>query len=276
MKPLSRRQFLQASAALAGGIFVADAAFEARGLTVTRAELASPLVPAGLDGLTLAHISDLHLPCAAADHAAELLANERVDVIGITGDTISHHRQLPLVTPFMQRLQPRLGIFATRGNNDHWARVPVATLAGHYAAAGATLLENSHAVVERGGARLQLIGLDDPSSGHPDVRAAWRGADPSLPTIWLMHAPGFIDTLRPAALRLPRALLVLAGHTHGGQIRGPGFTPVVPRGCGRFRQGWYEAELGRVYVSRGIGTSTLPLRFLCPPELAIFTLRHTA
>jgi predicted MPP superfamily phosphohydrolase len=91
-----------------------------------------------------------------------------------------------------------------------------------------------------------------------------------------MHAPGYIDTLHPAALGLPRALLVLAGHTHGGQIRGPGCTPVVPRGCGRFRQGWYESDLGRVYVSRGIGTSVLPLRFLCPPELPIFTLRHTA
>ena len=69
---------------------------------------------------------------------------------------------------------------------------------------------------------------------------------------------------------------MLAGHTHGGQIRGPGCTPVVPRGCGRFRQGFYDAPLGRVYISRGIGTSVVPLRFLCPPELPIFTLRRVA
>jgi predicted MPP superfamily phosphohydrolase len=275
VKRLSRRQFLQAAAALGGGIFVADAVLEARGLSVTRADLASPLVPAGLDGMTIAHLSDLHLPCAAAERAAALLAREPVDVIAITGDTISHKTELGLITSFMQRLTPRLGTFVTRGNNDRWARVPLSTIKQHFAGGGATLLENSHAAVERGGARLQLIGLDDPSSGHPDVRVAWRGADPALPTVWLMHAPGFIDTLHPAALKLPRALLVLAGHTHGGQIRGPGCTPVVPRGCGRFRQGFYDADLGRVYVSRGIGTSVLPMRFLCPPEVAIFTLRHT-
>ncbi len=276
MKRLTRRQFLQAATVLGGGLFVADSLVEARGLTITRADVASPLVPAALDGLTLAHVSDLHLPCAAADRAAEVLARDPVDIIAITGDTISKHRQLPLVTPYLSRFAARLGTFATRGNNDHWARISVGTLAQSYAAAGATLLENGHAVVERGGARLQLVGIDDPSIGRPDVAGAWRRADPTLPTIWLMHAPGFIDTIHPTALGLRRALLVLAGHTHGGQIRGPGCTPVVPRGCGRFRQGWYDAELGRVYVSRGIGTSVLPMRFLCPPELAIFTLRRSA
>ncbi|HEX8953398.1 MAG TPA: metallophosphoesterase, partial [Polyangia bacterium] len=59
-------------------------------------------------------------------------------------------------------------------------------------------------------------------------------------------------------------------------IRGPGCTPVVPRASGRFRQGFYDAPLGRVYVSRGVGTSVVPLRFLCPPELPIFTLRRRA
>jgi predicted MPP superfamily phosphohydrolase len=68
--------------------------------------------------------------------------------------------------------------------------------------------------------------------------------------------------------------LVLAGHTHGKQIRGPGCTPWVPRALGRFRQGFYDAPLGRVYVSRGIGTSVVPLRFLYPPEPPIFTLRR--
>ena len=78
----------------------------------------------------------------------------------------------------------------------------------------------------------------------------------------------------PTPPALPPALLVLAGHTHGGQIRGPGCTPVVPRGSGRFRSGWYDAALGRVYITRGIGTSVVPLRFLCTPELPIFTLRR--
>jgi predicted MPP superfamily phosphohydrolase len=273
---VNRRQFLKTAAALAGGIVVADAAFEARGLTVTRHDLVSPELPAALDGLRIAHVTDLHLPCAAADRAAEVIASEGIEIVAITGDTISHRHQLALVTPYIARARGRVATLAVRGNNDHWARVSMPTLASAYAAAGATLLDNAHAVVDYRGAGLQVVGLDDPGVGHPNVAAAWRGANPSLPTLWLLHGPGFIDRIDPTAQHLPTALLILAGHTHGGQIRGPGCTPYVPRGSGRFRQGFYTAPLGRVYVSRGIGTSIVPLRLLCPPELPIFTLRRKA
>ncbi len=273
---MNRRQFLKSAAALAGGIFVADAAIEARGLIVTRHDVASPTLPSGLDGMRIAHLTDLHLPCAAAERVVDELARDPVDLVVITGDTISRHRKLPLVTPYVSRVRGRVATVAVRGNNDHWAKVSVPTLSAAYAAAGATLLENAHTVVELGGDKLQIVGLDDPGVGHPDVNAAWRGADPSLPTLWLLHAPAFIDRIVPHPPSLPPALLVLAGHTHGGQIRGPGCTPVVPRASGRFRQGFYDAPLGRVYISRGIGTSVVPLRFLCPPELPIFTLRRRA
>ncbi len=273
---MNRRQFLQSAAALAGGILIADTAFEARGLIVTRHEVPSPTLPPELDGMRIAHLTDLHLPCAAADRAAEAVEAEGADLVVITGDTLSRKSELELVTPYVARVRGRFGTLAVRGNNDHWSRLPLATLSAAYAAGGATLLENAHAVVQYNGARLQVVGLDDPSTGHPDVNAALRGSDPTLPTLWLLHSPGFIDRIAPLPPTLPKALLVLAGHTHGGQIRGPGCTPVVPRGSGRFRQGFYDAELGRVYVSRGVGTSVVPLRFLCPPELPIFTLRRRA
>ena len=273
---MNRRQFLQSAAALAGGIFVADAALEARGLTVTRHEIASPTLPAALDGMRIAQLTDLHLPCAAADRAAETIEAEGPDVVVITGDTIGRHDELPLITPYVARVRGRFGTLAVRGNNDHAARIPLQTLSAAYAAGGATLLDNRHAVVQFNGARLQVVGLDDPGVGHPDVNAALRGSDATLPTVWLLHSPGFIDRITPSPPAVPKALLVLAGHTHGGQIRGPGCTPVVPRGSGRFRQGFYDAAIGRVYVSRGVGTSVLPLRFLCPPELPIFTLRRRA
>jgi hypothetical protein len=212
----------------------------------------------------------------ASNKAAALLGAEVPDLVIITGDTISYRRRLPLLTPLISQMRARLGIFAVRGNNEHWSHVPVTQLAGAYAAAGATLLENAHAVVGEGDARLQIVGIDDPSIGRPDVDGAWRGADPSLPTLLAMHAPGYIDKIDPAVHHLPPMLLVLAGHTHGGQIRGPGCTPYVPRGCGRFRQGFYDSALGRVYITRGIGTSVVAMRFLCPPELPIFTLRRAA
>jgi uncharacterized protein len=271
---VNRRQFLQSAAALAGGVFVADAAIEARGLTITRYDVPSPTLPPALDGLRIAHLTDLHLPCAAADRAAKAIEAEGPEVVVITGDTIARRRQFDLITPFVARARGRVGTFAVLGNNDHVANIALSRLSAAYAAAGAILLDNAHATVKYNGAALQIIGLDDPGVGHPDVAAAIRGADMTLPTVWLMHAPAFIDRIIPDPPSLPPALLVLAGHTHGGQIRGPGCTPVLPRASGRFRQGFYDAPLGRVYISRGIGTSVVPLRFLCPPELPIFTLRR--
>jgi uncharacterized protein len=273
---VNRRQFLQSAAALAGGTLLADSVYEAHRLVVTRHDVPSPTLPPGLDGMRIAHLTDLHLPCAAAERAAAVLEAERVDLVVITGDTVSRRRQLDHITPYVARVRGRFGTYAVRGNNDHWKPTLLPTLSTVYAAAGATLLDNANATVDYNGATLQLVGLDDPGVGHPDVNLALRGSDPSLPTLWLLHGPGFIDRIVPSPPELPRALLVLAGHTHGGQIRLPGFTPVLPRGSGRFRQGWYDAALGRVYISRGIGTSIVPLRFLCPPELPIFTLRRRA
>lgn len=92
------------------------------------------------------------------------------------------------------------------------------------------------------------------------------------PGFLLTHSPGFLDSIprQPA----PFALTV-AGHTHGGQIRlGPGLVPFVPPGSGRFVAGWYDLPIGRVYVSRGTGTSIVPARFTCRPELPIYRLRQ--
>jgi uncharacterized protein len=276
VKRPTRRQFLRA-AGLGAGIFVTDAFFEARSLTITRHEIRSPSLPPALDGLRIAQLSDLHLPCPAAERAVAAISDEAIEIVVITGDTIDRHpRHLELITPFVQRTRGRLATFAVRGNNDHWSHVAEPALARAYADAGARLLNNDAATVEVGDAKLQIIGLDDPSVGDPNIPRAWRNADRELPTVWLMHSPGYIDRIDPDALELPRALVVLAGHTHGGQIRGPGCTPYTPPSSGRFKAGWYEAPLGPVYITRGIGTSVVPLRFLCPPELPIFTLRRRA
>jgi predicted MPP superfamily phosphohydrolase len=72
--------------------------------------------------------------------------------------------------------------------------------------------------------------------------------------------------------RSRRSSLCLAGHTHGGQIRAGSLAPFVPPGSGRFVAGWYETEMGPLYVSRGTGTSIVPARFCCRPELPVFEL----
>jgi predicted MPP superfamily phosphohydrolase len=101
----------------------------------------------------------------------------------------------------------------------------------------------------------------------PNLDAALHTVPPCTYVIAAFHAPAFFDTV---AGRVP---LVLAGHTHGGQVRLP-LIPAfwLPRGSGRFLEGWYAERGSRMYVSRGIGTSFLPIRFRSSPELAIITV----
>ena len=112
-----------------------------------------------------------------------------------------------------------------------------------------------------------MVGLDDAATGSPDLEIALRGVPPDAFVIALFHSPVYFDQL---AARCP---LALAGHTHGGQVRIP-LVPAfwLPRGSGRYLAGWYRRDAAEMYVSRGIGTSVLPMRFLCRPELAFITV----
>jgi predicted MPP superfamily phosphohydrolase len=115
-----------------------------------------------------------------------------------------------------------------------------------------------------------LLGLDDWVEGVPDPDRAGLEIRPGVFVVALFHSPEAFDQLEG---RWP---LALAGHTHGGQILLPWITRrILPSGCGRFLSGWYEGRRGpssRMYVSRGVGTSALPLRLRARPELALITL----
>jgi hypothetical protein len=113
-------------------------------------------------------------------------------------------------------------------------------------------------------------GLDDPLSGTPDPARALDHAPRGAVAIWGFHAPGYADELVGQSIAKPA--LMLAGHTHGGQIRLPLLPAVTPSGSGRFVAGWYRDTFAPLYVSRGVGTVDIRARFLCPPEVEFFRL----
>ena len=126
---------------------------------------------------------------------------------------------------------------------------------------GARLLSNEVHELRPG---VWLAGFDDVYS---DPNAGALGQIPSGAfVIALFHSPTYFDAIAG------RVDLALAGHTHGGQVRLPFVSPWLPPGSGRYVAGWYEAGGSKLYVSRGIGTSMLPLRFRCRPELALITV----
>ena len=270
---ISRRQFL-AGAGATGAVVAADAfGFEAHRVLLSRHDVVVPGLPSGLDGLRIAQVSDVHFPGnqIAARAALEHLSRERPDIVLLTGDMTETARALTDVRNFAGEARGRLATIALLGNWEHRAGVTAAVARETYRSAGVDLLVNEGRTVDVAGAPLALVGLDDGVMGPADLAGARRGIVPGSTEIWMIHAPGFAETPPPDVAARP--VLLLAGHTHGGQIRIPLLPPVKPVGAGRFLEGWYHDTFAPLYVSRGVGTTGIPARFRCPAEVPVFTLR---
>jgi predicted MPP superfamily phosphohydrolase len=273
---LTRRRFLVGAAGALGAATLGDAfLMEPAMVELGRHDVPVPNLPSALDGVRIACVTDVHLTLkvpAAARRTLEHLARERPEVVVLAGDICNRRSHLPTLTTWTRDARGTLATFATYGNWEHYAHVNRVTLEAAYDKAGVEFLYNATGKVRVDGATLTFVGLDDPVEGRPNLPAALAGVGADETTVWLLHAPGYVDTLPRHTS--PAPTLILAGHTHGGQIRLPFYTPVLPRGSGRFVSGWYRDTPGPLYVSRGIGTVLLPARLFCPPELPIFTLRR--
>lgn len=279
LRPLSRRKFLLAAGGvLAGlGLPAIDAfAWAPRRVELSRYDVPVAGLPAELDGLRLAQVSDVHLYDglhAAARRTIELLAAEHPDLILFTGDMCEHARQLPVLQEMLRACPARLGRIAVMGNWEWQSHIYPPIFARACDAGDTELLLNSSRVFRIGGATLAIAGLDDPRAGLPDPERALAGIPDGATTLLTFHAPGYADLLLGS--NLPRPALVLAGHTHGGQIRPPFLPAITPPMSGRFVGGWYYDSFAPMLVSRGVGTSGIRARFRCPPEIPLLTLRRT-
>ena len=220
--------------------------------------------------LKIAHVSDLHTYGIGRRERKllSLLKEEAPDLIVLTGDSISDAAGYAGLQEVLRGMQASLGIWVVRGNHENW--YPVDKVDGfgefqdYFAAAGANYLYNSSQQVRDD---LWIVGLDDEMSGRPNLAKALVGVPEKVFRLGIFHSPAFFDSVKG------QCNLVLAGHSHGGQIRIPFLKPLqLPAGCNGYYEGWYEREGAHMYVSRGIGTSILHARFNCRPELAIITL----
>lgn len=276
-RPVSRRAFLVAAGGAAVGLAAAgtDAFTGApRRVELNRHDVPVPGLPRGLEGITIAHVSDIHLYAGihvAARRAMDLVSSCRPDITMITGDLVENQPQLAELGPLLTACRGRLATVVTMGNWEIQVGVTPGALERICSGAGATLLYNESQVVAVGDAALALVGLDDPRAGIPDPERALREVPEATLAVWGFHAPGYADQLigRP----YPKPALMLSGHTHGGQIRPPLLPAITPPASGRFVSGWYRDTFAPLFVSRGIGTSGIRARFRCPPEVGLFTLR---
>ena len=213
----------------------------------------------GENRLVILHLTDVHFvsPGMREERILEVAAETSPDLIVITGDTISSGFDPAQLTAFLKQLSAPLGVFACPGNWEDW------TEGRSYPAlqeAGVILLNDKTTRLREG--TIALSGVSSARSKMPAATGSLR--------ILLSHYPITFDAAAEAGMDL-----VLAGHTHGGQIRLPLIGALhTPFDSGDYEAGWYERKDSRMYVSRGVGVSVFSARFLCRPEIAVISVRY--
>jgi uncharacterized protein len=254
-------------------------AVEPRWLQRTQTRLHFGRLPAPLEGLRIALLTDIHAsaqtPRRLVARAVRLTQASQPDLIAVTGDIAESEAALEETLDALAQLSAPLGVYIVPGNHDYR---DVGIERWHDAVArrsGLTDLTNRALTLQVGGAdddvaRLCIVGVDDLAHGKPhmDGLPPARGRDF---TILLAHHPDQAERARRAADNID---LVLSGHTHGGQVRLPWLGALVNSAA---HPNLYDAGVRRrpwtqVYTSRGIGTTHMRVRFFSRPEIALLTL----
>jgi len=282
------------AAVVSAGAAVYATLIEAYRLDVTELEFSLDRLPPEFDGFTILHMSDLHFKketfiqkpvnTRLEGKLLDLVAGRRFDMIAITGDLELRGEGFDAMRRVLDSVTSEHGVFFTPGNGEY-QHYDIDQLLEALDSWGVKTLRNESFLIEKAGAGLRIIGVDDPFTRHSDLRAALREASPNEFKLLLAHSPAIAGEAIGAQIDL-----VLSGHTHGGQVRlpilGAPYTH-LGRGSPKLDQGVFEGrrlsqktgvDAGRtkVYVTRGVGMSNTFVRFLCPPEIAIITLRRLA
>lgn len=213
-------------------------------------------------------VSDLHIGPTTSERlltiAFSKIAAYEPDILLLGGDYVflrATEKRMQLLGELIRSVRCP-GTYAVIGNHDIWANEPVIAEALHNA--GATLLVNKQVVIDCKGARIELLGLDDPHAGN--CGGKYSTDDSADIRVVMCHSPEGLRYLDTTPFDL-----FLCGHTHGGQVASPWGPIIVPHGelCRRYSSGFVNHKDGLLFVSRGIGTVEFPLRFFAPPDFLV-------
>lgn len=274
---ISRRQFL-AGLFLSGAGLISTDAFCYEKYFIEKNEF--DIGPAG-QRIRIVQISDLHLREVSWYH--ETLVQEvnelRPDIVIFTGDTIQSPLGLPLIDRLLPMFDRGIRKLAVPGNWEIASRVDLKEMNNIFKRNNGRLLINRSETFIAKGKRVTITGLDDMMTGRPDFAKAVKDIGGEKNHIVLQHCPAYRDRIvndierlnreRPVNMQL-KIDYVFSGHTHGGQVTLFGFAPFLPPAVGHYMKGWYREKQPQLYVSKGVGTSILPIRFGARAEIAVF------
>jgi hypothetical protein len=273
---LARRKGVVASAPIrtltTGLMQAAQSAFaEPYNLVVERRAIGLQRLPQELDGFTIVQLTDIHhspfTNREQIERAIKTANSLEPDMIALTGDYVSKEtKYIAPVSEMLGKLRARYGVYAILGNHDHWTDATLVT--DLFRAEGIKVLINEGMRFEANGSSFWLAGVDDTMVGLEDLPLALAGSKEDEMKLLLAHNPVI---LRRAARA--RVDLVLSGHTHGGQITLRPERDKQGRPRRRMLRGLGKRFETQIYVSRGIGTVVLPVRYGCLPEVSHLTLR---
>ncbi len=253
------------------------ARWEKERLVLETVEIALRGLDPAFDGYRIAFLTDLHtsplVPRWWLDRAVERALALAPDLIALGGDFLDDDpHYIAGLSDILRPLRAPDGVVAVLGNHDHY--VGAQGVREELARSAARELLNAHVQIARGAARLAVGGVGDLREDAIDFAAVLAGVGVEVPRIVLSHDPD-VFAYWPRDLRLD---LMLSGHTHGGQAYLPLIGPLyVPSQFGlRYLKGLHREDARQLYVSRGIGSSGVPFRWGCPPELTLVVLRPEA
>ena len=244
-------------------------------------EIAPTRWPTACDGLRIVVLTDLHVGSpfnglGNLDRIIALTRSAEPDLILLAGDYVIQGVAGGRFTPPEQiaaalgSLSAPLGVWAVLGNHDHW--LDAGRVRSAFESVGIPFLEDRATQLDSQSCSFWLVGVSDFWEGAHDVNQALSEVTDSSPVVVFTHNPDVFPEV-PA-----RVNLTIAGHTHGGQVYLPLVgRPIVPSDYGqRFAIGPIVERGRHLFVSPGLGTSILPVRFLVPPEVSVLTLRSVA
>ena len=241
-------------------------------LSIERQEIFLRRLPAKLDGLRIVHLSDFHYgPLVNPEHlerAVRATNDLRPDLIALTGDYISQDRGYAApCAELVGKLRARHGVYAVLGNHDHWTDATL--IADLFRVEGIRVLINEGSRMDLHGDAFWLAGVDDTMVGLEDISLAMAGARAGEFKLLLAHNPTILRRAARADIDL-----VLSGHTHGGQVTWRSEKNSSGRARRRMLRGLGRRGHTQIYVTRGLGTVVLPIRYGCPPEISLLELRR--